>query len=119
MINGAAGRDTLIGGSGPDFFVFDVALTAANVDAITDFQTGSDTIDMSRFTFTGLEVGDLARSAFTIGEEATTSRHRIIYDDDSGAVLFDADGSRDAAEAIQFATLSRNLNLTADDFNIF
>jgi Ca2+-binding RTX toxin-like protein len=42
---------------------------------------------------------------------------RIIYDTDSGALFYDADGNGQSA-AIQFARLSKNLNVSAADFII-
>jgi Ca2+-binding RTX toxin-like protein len=47
----------------------------------------------------------LSASAFTTGVAATSANHRIIFDNLSGALLYDADGSG-AGVAVQFATLT-------------
>lgn len=48
-LDGGAGQDKLTGGSGADVFVFSFASDSERVksDKITDFQTGSDKIDLS------------------------------------------------------------------------
>ncbi|MCA3284798.1 MAG: hypothetical protein ING16_18275 [Roseomonas sp.] len=47
----------------------------------------------------------MAAGAFTIGAAATTSAHRIIYNNVTGALFYDADGSG-AGSVVQFATLA-------------
>ena len=56
-IVGNAGHDTLSGGAGNDTFVFTTTSdsTSANPDIITDFQRGSDKIDLSQ---TSIHDGD-------------------------------------------------------------
>ena len=52
LLRGGTGKDVLTGGSGPDTFVFNTAAEAGNGptrDRITDFETGSDRIDLSAF----------------------------------------------------------------------
>ena len=61
-----------------------------------------------------LALGAFHRSASGVAQDADD---RIIYDTDSGALSYDADGAGEEA-AIQFARLSANLNLSADDFVI-
>jgi Ca2+-binding RTX toxin-like protein len=54
------------------------------------------------------------------GSAAGVSRDandRVIYDTDDGTLSYDADGSGED-EAVQFARLSANLNLSAADFVI-
>jgi Ca2+-binding RTX toxin-like protein len=74
-----------------------------------------DTISLENAVFTGLAVGTLTGGAFYIGAAAHDSTDRIIYNSATGALLFDADGNG-AGAAIQFATLSTGLALTASEF---
>jgi Ca2+-binding RTX toxin-like protein len=48
VLVGDSGGDTLIGGSGADFFLYRLASdsTAANMDRIVDFQSGTDRLDL-------------------------------------------------------------------------
>ncbi|WP_172452734.1 M10 family metallopeptidase C-terminal domain-containing protein [Chromatium okenii] len=43
-LNGGLGQDILTGGAGNDIFQFNTALTASNVDKITDFNVTDDSI---------------------------------------------------------------------------
>jgi Ca2+-binding RTX toxin-like protein len=47
----------------------------------------------------------LAAGAFNAGTEATEADDRIIYNADTGVLLYDADGTG-ATAAVQFATLT-------------
>jgi len=115
-LRGNAGNDILFGGAGRDTFVFDAALSAtSNVDSIMDFNVTDDTIQLARSIFTALPAGTLAAGAFKIGTAATTAAHRIIYDNVSGDLLYDADGSG-AAAATLFASLTPGLAVTNADF---
>ncbi len=63
--------------------------------------------------------GALALGAFygSAAGAAHDADDRIIYDADSGGLSYDADGAGDVA-AIEFAQVSKNLNLSASDFII-
>jgi len=115
-LNGAGGNDTLTGGKGKDAFVFDTALGPNNLDKITDFSVKDDTIHLAVSVFTGLAAGALGDDAFALGTGASDASDRILYDQKSGALAFDADGSGSGSGAVRFATLSKNLDLSADDF---
>ncbi len=118
QINGGLGNDTLTGGSGNDSFVFNTALNAAtNVDQITDFGVGNDVFNLAHSVFTQISAGALAESAFHVGASATDANQRIIYDQTSGHVMYDADGSGGGA-AVQFASVTAGTLLTHDDFFI-
>jgi Ca2+-binding RTX toxin-like protein len=111
---GGAGADTLTGGSGQDRFTF--TTKTEGLDRITDFAVVDDTIDVSRAGFGGgLTAGAVITSAqFFIGAAAHDSSDRFIYNNSTGALLFDADGTG-ATTAIQFARLSTGLSLTNND----
>jgi Ca2+-binding RTX toxin-like protein len=114
---GGLGDDTLTGGAGADSFYFDTALSdTGNTDTILDYTVGEDSIVLSRNVFSTIDAaGSLSASAFYIGTAAQTADHRIIYDDQSGDVFFDADGTGSVA-AILFANVAANTALTNMDF---
>ena len=62
-----------------------------------------------------LEVGSRRGARFRIFETSVPRMDRIVYDNTTGALLFDSDGVGGAA-AVQFAELSTGLALTNLDF---
>ena len=115
VINGGAGDDELSGRGGADAFRFDTALDAAtNVDVITDFNVADDTIHLSSAIFTGLGAA-VDSNEFVIGTAALDASDRIIYDSQTGDLLFDVDGTG-AAAAVLFANVGAGLALTSNDF---
>lgn len=115
---GGAGADFLLGGDGADVFRFNAGLNARNIDKIDDFIAWEDSIELDRRVFDEAGgIGTLERRAFAIGTEARDASDRIIYDDEAGALYYDADGTG-AAEQVQFARLGTGLDLTADHFQI-
>ena len=117
ILNGADGRDDLTGLGGQDSFLFDTPLDAAsNVDRITDFNVADDTILLDDAVFSSsLGLGNISAGEFVIGTAAQDANDRIIYDSNTGALLYDSDGDGGTA-AIQFATVSTGLALTNLDF---
>ncbi len=120
LLDGGLGADLLFGGTGEDSFRFSTELGEDNVDQIKDFKVGEDLIllDSDIFAELGGE-GALGLNAFHMSAAGVSqdANDRIIYDSDSGALLYDADGNGDMA-AIQFAQLNAGLSLSADDFVI-
>ena len=113
---GLAGNDVLTGDGGKDTFVFNATLNAAtNVDVITDFSVADDTIRLENAFMTGLATGTLSAAAFRVGTTAIDASDRIVYNDDTGALFFDQDGSGAAAN-VQFATLDDGLAMSNLDF---
>jgi Ca2+-binding RTX toxin-like protein len=118
LLDGGLAADTLTGGAGEDSFRFSTALGNGNVDEITDFAVTDDTMLLDNLIFEAvggdgaLALGAFYRSAAGVAHDAND---RIIYDTDSGALSYDADGTGQDA-AIQFARLSTNLNLSVTDF---
>jgi Ca2+-binding RTX toxin-like protein len=118
ILNGGDGSDRLTGLDGADSFLFTTVLNAAsNVDVIADFDVTDDTIVLNAAVFSGIGLGAVAESRFVIGAAAQDAGHRIIYNDATGAVYYDSDGTG-AAAAIQFAALSPGLALTNHDFYV-
>jgi Ca2+-binding RTX toxin-like protein len=126
-LTGGLGNDTLNGGKGNDVFVFDSMLARTNklnkqqnLDKIADFSVKDDTVHLAKSVFATItKKGWLAKGAFHAGSAAHDAGDRIIYNKKTGALLYDRDGSG-AKEAIQFATLARDLQkLSASDFFVF
>ncbi len=119
LIKSYDGNDTLTGGTGNDRFYFTTALNAStNMDLITDFSVTDDLIGLDNAIFTAIgPVGTLAVAAFKANTSgvATDASDRIIYETDTGELLYDADGNGSGA-SIQFAKLAAGLGLTNLDF---
>ena len=105
-INGGDGRDNLTGLAGQDRFLFDTPLNAAtNVDRITDYAGGFDTILLDQDIFSSsLGLGNISAGELAFGTAAQDPNDRIIYDHDTGALFYDNDGAGGNAQ-VQFATL--------------
>ena len=116
-INGRGGADTLQGLGGADTFAFTTALGSGNVDQIVDFVSGTDKIALENKVFTGLSEGALPAGAFVTGTAAQDSNDRIIYDNTTGQIYFDADGNGSGA-AILFATIGAGTALVSTDFTV-
>ncbi|HVI30190.1 calcium-binding protein [Hansschlegelia sp.] len=116
VLDGGGGNDRLAGGAGADTFAFTTALKASNVDTITDFVAADDTIRLENGVFVGLAAGALAADAFYAGTAAHDSDDRIIYDQATGALFFDRDGTGGAYAAVRFAILENHAAVTAADF---
>ena len=119
-LTGGGGTDILTGFAGEDAFIFNSALGASNIDAITDYNVAQDQIRLDNAIFTNLSVGEgnwLSAGEFHIGAAAADANDRIIYNSATGALFYDADGSG-AGAAVQFATLSTGLALTSNEFYI-
>ncbi len=96
LLTGGAGDDSLTGGADSDDFVFaDVATNGT--DTITDFEHGID-----RLVFAGADYGfaashSLSASEFTIGTSAVGTDAQFIWDDTTGHLYWDADGTGSGA----------------------
>ncbi|MEA3011575.1 MAG: hypothetical protein QOD42_120 [Sphingomonadales bacterium] len=113
---GNAGINQLTGGSGADVFAFISPLGPGNIDVITDMVSGTDLIVIDNAQFTGMAEGLLAAGAFVLGSAALDADDRILYNQATGAVYFDADGNGTAAAAVQFLTLQTMPAIVATDF---
>ena len=77
----------------------------------------TDRLYLDDAVFAELSPGALAPGAFHTGAAAADADDRIVYDADTGALYYDADGSG-AGLAVQFATLHEGLALSASDFQV-
>ena len=116
-INGGRDNDTLTGGAGADQFVFSTPLNSStNVDTIKDFSVADDTIGLAQSAFAALTTpGTLAASAFFTGSAAHDADDRIIYDNTTGDLYYDPDGTGPEAQ-ILFAHVNSGLAMTNNDF---
>ena len=121
ILNGGLGNDILNGGAGQDIFVFNTKLSkSANCDKIVDFSVKDDSVYLDNAIFKKLGKGTpenpvkLNKAFFTIGA-AKDKNDYVLYDKAKGVLSYDADGSG-SAKAVEFATTTKNLKLTAGDF---
>lgn len=79
-----------------------------------------DTISVSADAFNnfnfggGLTAGAIKSEQFVIGSAAGDQSDRFIYNQNTGTLFFDADGTG-ATEQVQFASLSTGLGMTNAD----
>ncbi|MCX7084823.1 MAG: cadherin-like domain-containing protein [Methylococcales bacterium] len=113
ILNGGGGNDKLTGGSGNDSFV----LSSLSKVTITDFKVGEDKIQLDHLTFNKLSIGNLNTENFIIGTKAIDTNDYISYNDSTGALFYDADGSA-KGKALQIAVIGTHLALHNTDFSI-
>ncbi|WP_442582489.1 hypothetical protein ACSBOB_11320 [Mesorhizobium sp. ASY16-5R] len=119
IIAGRGGLDTLYGLGGADFFAFISPLGADNVDVIADFSHADDTIYLDSPIFSVLPIGALHVDAFKdIAIGTKDLNDRIIYNSQTGALYYDADGSGTAFGNVRFATLIGAPDITNADFTV-
>jgi Ca2+-binding RTX toxin-like protein len=117
-LDGGACSDLLNGGAGADTFRFSTALGAGNVDTLQDFSVAEgDRIVLSRSVFASAGYDYLSGAAFKLGAAATAAEHRIVYNQSTGELFYDADGAG-AAAAIKFALIANHAQLSAASFQI-
>ena len=118
-IFGGRGNDSLRGEGGTDRFYFDTALNAStNVDNLVNFTPVDDWILLDQAIFSGIANGVLGASAFRLGTTALDADDRILYDQPTGRIFYDADGAGGAA-AILFATVNDGTAVTNADFYVY
>lgn len=106
-LNGLGGDDVLIsdrartadltGGDGADQLYVDALF---GVTTLHDFTHNVDTIVLHGDTALAIADGDLAARRFHAGTAAQTSAHRIIYDQSTGNLYYDADGTGAGAQRL-------------------
>ncbi|MEH2066702.1 MAG: calcium-binding protein [Nostoc sp.] len=117
ILTSGNGNDTLYGGNGTDTFVFNSFNDG--VDILYDFNATNERIQVLAAGFGGgLSTPSLSASQFTQGASATTIAQRFIYDNTTGALYFDQDGSASAFTQVQIAQLSAGVSLTKNNFAV-
>lgn len=79
-------------------------------------KVNKDTIQRDKDIFTGIG-NSLSKKEFEIGTKADDKSDRIIYDDKSGKLYHDANGSKSGGKEL-FAKLDKNLKLDHNDFDM-
>jgi Ca2+-binding RTX toxin-like protein len=107
------GFSTFHGGSGDDVFVFADPNTPSK---IKDFNPEDDLIGLDGWGFDAIGPGFLQDNQFRIGKQAKTAEQIIIYDRKTGNLYYDGDGSGDTLAQVQFAKVSKGLDISAGNF---
>lgn len=111
------GSDTLRAGASTDTFVFDTAI-GKDVDKILGFNGAKDKIALDTGIFDKLSIGSLSGDAFVLGTVAKDANDRILYDQKTGSLFYDADGNG-SGKAVLFAKLEGSPALSAANFEAF
>jgi Ca2+-binding RTX toxin-like protein len=118
ILDGRSGTDLLFGRGGADIFAFTVSADQGDIDMVADFLAGADRIGLDDSVFAGIGApGAFNASAFVVGGAAADADDRIVYNQATGQLFYDFDGSG-AGAAYQFATLAGAPILTAGDFTL-
>ena len=96
---------------------FTDANSSANVDTLLDFTTGVDKIELSQSALPTLGLGQINAGAFVLGIAAQDADDRLIYDQATGKLGYDADGSGGGAP-VRFAVLDNKAPMASADFAI-
>jgi Ca2+-binding RTX toxin-like protein len=125
---GGSGNDTLRGDGGNDTFGF-AQSGAANVDTLADFAPGDfiglytgatnsfATQSFGALLSQGTSTTGLDQNEFVNGTTATGAFAQVLYNQATGQVFFDADGTGSGA-AVLFAQLAPNTGLGFNDFTL-
>lgn len=114
-LGGGGGSDVLIGGGGSDRFDFTSGPVPGDVDTITDFAAG-DRFALSSGVFAGIGAA-LDAGEFVVGTAAADADDRIVYNQATGQLFYDADGNG-AGVAQLFALLTPGTMLTSASFEV-
>jgi Ca2+-binding RTX toxin-like protein len=114
-IAGGGGADLLIGGGGTDRFDLEIGTTPSGSPSIADFSSGVDRLGIIG---RASDLGDrLDAAEFVVGAAATTAAHRIVYDQATGGLFYDADGSGGGGSVL-IARLTAGTTLSLGDFEM-
>jgi Ca2+-binding RTX toxin-like protein len=122
-ITGNTGADTLTGNGGNDTFVFNTALAPGNVDTVTDFTSGSDSIALNHLVFealTSLAGASVSNAEFAAGANLTSSTTAgtvLLYNWTTGGLYYDADANGAGAGEL-ILVLGNAPSLVASDIDI-
>jgi Ca2+-binding RTX toxin-like protein len=115
-LDGAGGADTLWGGIGNDAFIFR-DMGSANADRVADFVSGQDKLQLDDAAFTSIgAMGNFtaADGRFWSGTAAHDASDRVIYNQSTGQLYYDADGTGSSTAQL-IATFTGNPTVAATD----
>ena len=116
QILGGRGFDTLEGGSGSDRFRW-TRLTDFG-DTVLDFNPAEDRLQFTQAMLNSdLGKGWIDANQFILGSNALDAGDRFLYDDQTGRLFFDPDGTGSAAKSL-VATFSNKAALSAQVIQI-
>ncbi|MGC2857252.1 nidogen-like domain-containing protein [Novispirillum sp. DQ9] len=118
VLIGGDGADVLTGGAGTDRFRY--LSTSEGGDTITDFTPRTDRLEFASTAFGRMRVGALAGIRFqslAASGNATTRDARFVFNQQEGALYYDADGNR-AGTGVRIATLTNVNTLSASSIFI-
>jgi Ca2+-binding RTX toxin-like protein len=131
VLIGGSGSDQLLGGAGNDVLAggksFDILTGGAGndtfrlggdtkTDHITDFLSGTDRIELDNLVFKALLTeGQLSANQYAQGTAATTATQRIVYDQPTGNLWYDVDGSGKKAPVL-IGVLDNHVQIAHTDF---
>ncbi|MCC5658966.1 hypothetical protein LC608_18650 [Nostoc sp. XA010] len=133
LTGGYLGKNTLYGGNGNDILsagvgnsnlygedgtdTFALYYYNQGIGNIYDFNATNELIQIQAATFGGgLLTPIVSANQFTLGTSATTIAQRFIYDNVTGGLYFDQDGSASGFTQVKFAQLSPGVTLTENNF---
>jgi Ca2+-binding RTX toxin-like protein len=123
-LSGGMGRDSLTGGSGRDQFVFNTALNGStNLDTVTDFVSGTDTLALDAAIFSQLAGGVttaniVAGTTAELGSYSFGANHYLKFDTLTKTLFYDATGYG-SSDAVAFVQLTGLGTLAQSDILIF
>jgi Ca2+-binding RTX toxin-like protein len=117
VITGGPGSNVLTGGSSADTFVVAAAPNGTAPDRVTDFTSGTDKLAFAQSSFSTLAPGGLSAAAFVQAAAALTSEQHVIYNQTTGLVSYDADGSGGGA-AVAVVQLNAGQILKPTDIKV-
>ncbi|WOB45037.1 DUF4347 domain-containing protein [Thermoleptolyngbya oregonensis NK1-22] len=117
VLIGRSGKDTLIGGRGRD--TFQLAANKKGSNRIRDFKAAEDRIEITLGReFAELPIGKgISAEQFRLGSKAATETERFVYNQKTGALFFDLDGSG-AGQQVKIAQLNAGAALTHAQISI-
>lgn len=93
FLDGGAGVNTLTGGSAKDTFSFSATLVGGNYAEITDFEPGTDKIQLAKSAFEGIGAkGTLKAGQFFLASEYDGTAKAIVYDATTGNLSYSKNG---------------------------
>lgn len=113
-LQGGAGANVMTGSHGADRFILELS---TGLQEVTDFVSGLDylILDADWLDFGG--ANSLTSDQLAFGVAASLGSHRVIYDQATGRLWVDADGSG-AGQAQEIARLTNLVTLDVTDFGI-